>query len=399
MFVLVVGLAFPSTTWSADPGTRVSTGLTPAAFKGRTTGLQAQPPALPISQQGEPRKTDRPLQQIVVTNPITTDVIVSQRYPGQIRAQRHIEIRALVPGYLEAVPIREGQAVKKGEVLFQVVPTLYKAKLEAELAEVHLAQIEFENTKKLFEKKVVSQDELRVYEAKLTRAKAKAKLVEVELNFTTVRAPFDGLVGRREQQEGSLVKMEDVLTTLSDNSVMWVYFHVTEARYLEYKAAQGKNQNPSRLELADSRIELELADGTTFKQDAGNSVTVEDKFNSETGTISCRADFPNPDRLLRHGQSGTVVIRRPLKNVTIIPQRATFQVLDRLYVFVVGKDDVVRPREIVVSHEVGDILVVKKGLELTDKIVMEGARQLRDGDKVEYEFRRQEKATPKFQRE
>jgi membrane fusion protein (multidrug efflux system) len=142
-------------------------------------------------------------------------------------------------------------------------------------------------------------------------------------------------------------------------------------------------------------MELVLADDSTFKQDAGNVVTVERAFNNETGNIACRADYPNPDRLLRHGQSGTILIRHPLKNVTVIPQRATFEVLDRRYVYVVGKDNVVHQREIVVQKEVDDIFVVQKGLDVSDKIVLEGGRQLRDGDKVEYVFRKPEEGRPK----
>jgi membrane fusion protein (multidrug efflux system) len=248
---------------------------------------------------------------------------------------------------------------------------------------------------------VVGQQEVALYEAKLAKVQAKAKLAEAELNFATVRAPFDGLVGRLEQQEGSLVKEGDALSTLTDNSVMWVYFHVPEARYLEYVARQGERKNLSRLELVDSRIDLKLADDSTFNQDPGNVVTVESTFNNETGNISFRADFPNPDRLLRHGQSGTVLIHRTLKNVTVIPQRATFEVLDRRYVYVVGKDDVVHLREIVVQNEVDDVFVIKKGLEATDKIVLEGVRHLRDSDKVKYEFRKPEASTdrPKIDRE
>lgn len=338
-------------------------------------------------------------QKVVVTSPQVKDVVVTQRYSGQIHGQRHIVVRALSAGYLEAIPVKEGQAVKKGDVLFQVSPTLYKAKLEAELAEVKLAQIELDNTKKLFDKKVVSQQEVDLYEAKLERAKAKAKLAEVELSFTTVKAPFDGLVGRLEQQEGSLIKEGDVLSTLTDNSVMWVYFHVPEARYLEYATRQGNRKDLSHLELVDSRIELVLANDRTFNQDAGNVVTVESKFNNETGTVAFRADFPNPDRLLRHGQTGTVLIHETLKNVTVIPQRATFEILDRRFVYVVDKDNVVHLREIIVQNEVDGLVVIKKGLEVTDKIVLEGrgpvGRQFRDGDKVEYEFRKPEEATDK----
>jgi membrane fusion protein (multidrug efflux system) len=349
------------------------------------------PPVKPGGRQPNPDKGERSTpRKVVVTNPLATDVVVTQPYTGQIRAQRHIDVRTLSAGALEAVPVREGQAVKQGDVLFKIVPTLYKAKLDAELAEVKLADIELENNKKLFNQKVVAQQQVALSEAKLALAQARAKLAEGELEFTTVKAPFDGLLGRLNRQEGSLVDGKDVLTTLSDNSVMWVYFHVPEARYLEYRAREGKSKDPSRLELVDSRIELVLADASKFKQDAGNTVTVEGAFNNETGNIAFRADFPNPDRLLRHGQTGTVSIRRTVKNATVIPQRATFEVLDRRYVYVVDKENVVHQRAIVVEHEVDDIFVVQKGLDLTDKIVLEGIRQLRDGDKVETVFRKPE---------
>jgi membrane fusion protein (multidrug efflux system) len=348
-------------------------------------------PAEPGVKQEAPGKEEKP--KVVVTSPLATDVVVTQEYSCQIRSRRHIVVRTLLAGYLEAIPVREGQAVKQGEVLFQVAPTLYKARLDAELAEVKLARAELDKTRKLFNQKEVAQQEVALYEARLARAQAKAKLAEAELSFTAVKAPFDGLVGRLEQQEGSLVNEKDVLTTLSDNSVVWGYFHVPEARYLEYMVRQGKSKDPSRLELVDTRIELMLADGSPFNQDAGNVVTVLSTFNNETGNIAFRADLPNPDRLLRHGQVGNVLIRRVLKNVTVIPQRATFEVLDRRYVYVVGKDDVVHQRAIVVGHGVNDIFVVKKGLDVTDRIVLEGTRQVRDGDKVESVFQKPEEAT------
>ena len=217
------------------------------------------------------------------------------------------------------------------------------------------------------------------YQAKLAKAQAKAKLAEAELNFTNVKAPFDGIIDRLHEQQGSLVKEGDILTTLSDNSVMWVYFNVPEARYLEYMADLDQDKE-------DQQIELVLANGSKFQQ-TGKIGAIEAKFNNETGNIPFRADFPNPDGLLRHGQTGTVLIHRVLKNAIVIPQRATFEILDKRYVYVVGKDDVVHQREIVVQNELEDIFVIKSGLDVNDKIVLEGVRQVRDGEKVEYEFR------------
>jgi membrane fusion protein (multidrug efflux system) len=175
---------------------------------------------------------------------------------------------------------------------------------------------------------------------------------------------------------------------------MWVYFNVPEASYFEYKARQGNNQeNPQQLKLADSEIELRLANGNKFNQTAGNTVTIESKFNNETGNIAFRADFPNPDRLLRHGQTGTVLIHRHVKNAIVIPQRATFEVLDKRYVYIIDKDNILHRREIAVEHEMDDIYVLRSGVDVNDKIVLEGAREVHNGEKLEeYEFLKPEEA-------
>lgn len=322
--------------------------------------------------------------QIVVTSPLAKDVTITQQYVCQIHSQRHINVRALQNGYLEEIPIKEGQAVKQGDVMFKILPTLYQARLDAELAEAQLAQLEFNNTKRLFDDKVVSIQEVALLQAKLDKANAKAKLSAAELNFATVRAPFDGIVDRLHEQHGSLIKEGDILTTLSDNSVMWVYFNVPEVRYLEYMANQGKDKDRRQIELV-------LANGSKFPQ-IGKIGAIEAKFNNETGNIPFRADFPNPDRLLRHGQTGNVLIHRTLNNAIVIPQRATFEILDKRYVYVIDKDDVVHQREIVIQNEMDDIFVIKSGLEVNDKFVLEGVRQVRNGEKVEYEFRKPEEA-------
>ncbi len=282
-------------------------------------------------------------------------------------------------GYLEKIPLKEGQTVKAGDSLFTVIPVMYQAKLDAELAEAKLAQLEYNYTKKLFEDKVVSQNEVALLQAKLAKANAKAQLAGAELGFTNVQAPFDGIVDRLHQQQGSLVEEGEILTTLSDNSLMWVYFNVPEARYLEYKV----NQEHDKQEM---QIELMLANGNKFEH-LGKIGAIEADFNNETGNIPFRADFPNPDRLLRHGQTGTVVLSRVQNDAIVIPQRATFEVLQKRYVYIVDKDNVAHQREIAIQNELEDLFVIKSGVGVTDKIVLEGIRQVRDGDKVEYEDR------------
>jgi membrane fusion protein, multidrug efflux system len=225
---------------------------------------------------------------------------------------------------------------------------------------------------------------VKLFGAKLARATAKAELAQAELNFADLTAPFDGIVDRLHEREGSLIKEGDMLTTLSDNSVMWVYFNVPEADYLDFMASSKQDKD-------DWKIELELANHTKFPL-PGKIGAIEAQFNNETGNIAFRADFPNPDRLLRHGQTGTILIHRTLKNARVIPQRATFELLDKRYVWVIGEDDVAHQRLITVKNELEDIFVISSGLDVKDKVVLEGVRQVEEGGKVEYEFRKPEEA-------
>jgi membrane fusion protein (multidrug efflux system) len=321
-------------------------------------------------------------RQIVVTTPAIKDVVTTEQYVCQIHSCRHIEVRALESGYLEAIQIKEGQAVEQGDLLFKIVPTLYQAKLDSEAAEAQLAQIELENTQRLFATHVVSDREVALAKAKLAKAQAQVKLAQAELNFTDVKAPFDGIVDRLLEQQGSLIEEGDELTSLSDNSVMWVYFNVPEARYLEYKSGMDDPQNPGQ----DMQIELVLANAAKFDQ-PGKIGAIEADFNNETGNIAFRADFPNPHRLLRHGQTGNILIHNLVQNASVIPQRATFDILDKRYVFVVGDDNVVHQREINVLHELEDIFVIGDDVQAGEKIVLEGVRQVRDGETIEFEVR------------
>lgn len=345
---------------------------------------------------------------IVVTTPLYKEVTVTTPYVCQIHSSRHIEIRALKQGYLEQINVKEGQAVKEGEVLFKVIPLSYKAKIAAAEGEVQYAKAQLESTQQLYDKKVVAQFQVNFERAKLLKAQGELREAEAELYFTEVRAQFDGIIDRQMLQQGSLVKEGDVLTTLSDNSLMWVYFNVPEARYLGYmrngtKRIGGTNRE-SRYELLDSQIELKLADGSIFNYSAGNTVTIESLFNNQTGNIKFRADFPNSQGLLRHGEVGTVLIHHKLKNALVIPQRATFEFLDKQYVWVIGEDHKAHQRLITVQNELEDVFIVKSGhetkndvitggLDDTDKIIFEGVRQVREGDEVkEFEFIKPEEA-------
>ncbi len=325
--------------------------------------------------------------KIILTSPEYKDVTITRPYVCQIHAQKHVEIKALEEGYLEKINVSEGQAVTEGQVMFNVYPPVYKARLAAEEAEAKFAEVELKNTRMLYDQKVVSRQEVSLYEAKLNRANARVDLAKAELQFTDVKAPFTGIMDRLFKQKGSLVKKDEVLTTLSDISTMWVYFNVPESRYLEYMNGLGKLDKDRRIELLNSKIELQLANGKIFNEKPDPRVTIEGKFNNETGNIAFRADFPNPHGVLRHGQTGTILVHQYVKQAIIIPQRATFEILDQRYVWVVGDDKVAHQRPIEIKHELEDKFVIESGITIKDKIVLEGVQQVHDGQKLdEVEF-------------
>lgn len=314
-----------------------------------------------------------------VTSPIQMDTSVTKKYVCQIHSVQHIELRALERGYLEKIFVNEGQFVKKGQLMFQIMPRLYQAELQKAEAEVHFAEIEYQNTKKLAESNVVAPNELALAKAKLDRAKAELSLAQVHLDFTQIRAPFDGIMDHFHVRLGSFIEEGELLTTLSDNHEMWVYFNVPEAEYLDYKIHLNDDGD------TPLKVKLLMANNKIFEYE-GEVNTIEADFNNETGNIAFRATFPNQKGLLRHGETGSVLVGAPLTNALLIAQKATFEILDKKYVFVVDESEIVRSRQIVVGAEIPHLYEVKGGLKEKDKILLEGLRKVRDGDKIVPEY-------------
>jgi membrane fusion protein (multidrug efflux system) len=313
----------------------------------------------------------------LVTSPLKTDTTVTNEFVSQIHSIQHIELRALERGYLQKIFVDEGQAVKKGQLMFQILPIQYQAELQKAQAEANFVEVEYRNTKSLADSNIVSKNELALAKAKLDKAKAEVTVAQIHLGFTEVRAPFDGIMDLFQVRLGSLVDEGDLLTTLSDNSKMWVYFNVPEAEYLNYKThAQQENLKHVNLLMANQQV---------FDY-PGVVQTIEADFNNETGNIAFRATFPNPKGLLRHGETGNIQMTLPLKNALIIPQKATFEVLDKKYVYLVDKDGKIRSREITIAAEMPHIFVVKSGLTKDDKILLEGLRQVKENEKIHYTF-------------
>lgn len=312
-----------------------------------------------------------------VSHPVRQDTETTREYVAMVHAIQHIEVRALEPGYLEAIHIDEGQAVREGQSLFQIRPIVYQAELSRAAAEVRTAEIEYENTRALYDRSVVSENELALSRSRLDKAKAERDLAKAHLGMAGIIAPFDGIMGRLEVRKGSLLDEGELLTTLSDNREMWVYFNVSEAEYLDTMERRRDGEAPMK-------VDLRLANGKLFGH-PGEVRTIEADFNSETGTIAFRATFPNPDGLLRHGETGNVVVHSPLPGALIIPQKATFDILDKKFVYVVDEDDHVHMRQISIEAELPHLFVVGEGLSEQDRILIDGLRKVRDGEAIEAE--------------
>ncbi|MBF9237604.1 efflux RND transporter periplasmic adaptor subunit [Hymenobacter sp. BT683] len=317
--------------------------------------------------------------KLVATSPLLKDTTITKEYVAQIHAIQRIELRALEKGYLEKIYVDEGQQVRQGQLMFQIKPTVYQAELRKSQAEANYVGLEYQNTKKLADKNIVSGSELALAQAKYDKANAEVSLAQTHLQFTTVKAPFNGIMDHFQARLGSLVDEGDLLTTLSDNSKMWVYYNVPEAEYLAYK------QHAKSSDKA-AHVKLRMANNEEFDQ-TGVVQTIEADFNNETGNIAFRATFPNPDGLLRNGETGSVLMTVPLKGALIIPQKATFEVLEKKYVFVVDKNNVVHQQEVNIASEMPDLYVIKSGITGTDRILLEGLRKVKDGDKVAYDYK------------
>ncbi len=316
-----------------------------------------------------------------ITNPLMMDTSFTKDYVAEIQSLQNIEIRAKVKGFIESINVDEGQHVSAGQLLFTIRPKEYEAELIKAKANVKKAELELQNVKKLAEKNIVSPNELSLAVAKLDEAKADEVLAELYVGYTKIKAPFEGTIDRLKFKMGSLIDEGTLLTTLSNNKSVYAYFNVSEAEYLDYKS-RAKNKNNATLFLANNMPHK-------YK---GQVETIEAEFDKNTGSIAFRAKFPNPELLLKHGETGKVQLSVDLKNVLVIPQKATFEIQDKFYVFVVDANNIVKTRSITIKQKLSNIYVIESGLSVNDKILLEGIQTVKDDDKIKTEFIAAEKA-------
>lgn len=326
-----------------------------------------------------------------VTHPVVMDTAYTTDYITDIQAVQHVELKAKVDGYLEKIHVDEGQEVKKGQLLFSISSQQYEAELlkataqlKSAIAEAKTAEVELKNVAELVEKNVVSQTELEMAQSKLEALKAKIEEARsdeagarLNLSYAEIKAPFDGIIDRIPNKVGSLIEEGTLLTTISDNQKVYAYFNVSEREYLDIMTS-GKGTE-------DEKITLVMANNQPYPYE-GKIETVESKVDKTTGNIAFRASFSNPDLLLKHGFTGKVRIKKQVKNAMVIPQIATVESQDKLFVYVVDAENTIRRKNFIPKLRLPHLYVIESGLSVSDRILFKGLQHVREGEKIDTEL-------------
>ena len=310
-------------------------------------------------------------------------------YPATIYGIQDVEIRPKMSGFLTQINVTEGQTVHAGQVLFVIDNETYQAAVRQAQASVNTAQsavntakLTYENSKQLFDNRVIGEYELQTAEnsynsakAQLAQAQAALASARENLSFCYVKSPASGVVGTLPLKKGALVSASNVLTHVSDISQMEVYFSMTEKDMLEMAKSDGGLHGAVEQFPA---LRLQLADGTIYGYD-GHVTAISGVIDQATGTAQLKARFPNPDRLLKSGGSGTIVIPRTSSNAIIIPQSVVSEVQNKKFVYLLTDSNKVAYTEITVDPQNdGNNYIVTSGLKVGDKYVTNGITKLTD---------------------
>lgn len=314
----------------------------------------------------------------------TQDTQLNTEYPATLHGKNDVEIRPQISGFLTKVHVKEGQHVVAGQVLFTIDQVQLQAAVDAAKAAIAVAQSNVntaktnaENNRQLYESNIISQsayqisvDNLNAAKAQLNQAQANLTTAQKNLSYSVVKAPAAGIVGTIENKEGSLVSPSTLLTVLSDNGGMEAYFSMTEKELLALTDGGKVKVDAAISKMPDVR--LLLADGTEYGH-TGRIVSISGVLDANTGSATVKAAFPNPDGMLRSGNTGKVLIPNFQSGVIMIPQSATFEIQDMKFCYVVGDSMKVHTTPITVETQSdGQTFIVTSGLKAGDQIVTEG---------------------------
>lgn len=314
-------------------------------------------------------------------------------YPTTLEGQQTVEIQPKIAGYIDEILVDEGAYVKKGELLFRLFANDIRASVRSAEAQVKVAEadvasakINLEKTRPLVDKNIISKFDLETVEstlhakeAQLAQAKAMLANAQANMQYTEITSPASGYIGNFPYRVGSLVSssINPPLTMVSNTSNMYAYFAVNEKEFLTMiKNLEGANLHNKLEKLPD--VLLVMADDSLYEL-PGRVETASGLVDIQTGAVNMRATFPNPEGTLRSGGSGAVRIPQYIKSAIIIPQKATYELQNKHFVYVVGSDNKVKNIEIeVLVGNLKDSYVVTNGLKTGDKIVIEGIASLQN---------------------
>lgn len=335
---------------------------------------------------------------VFTVNAQTTEL--NSDYPATIEGIQNIDIRPKVDGFIQKILVDEGAVVKKGQLLFTIMAPQYeqevrtaRAAISSAEADVVAAQLQVNKTKPLVEKDIISKydldaAQLTLQSKKAALAQAKATLVnaQVNLGYTSITSPVDGIVGSIPFRNGSLVSSSSTepLTTVSNTSKVYAYFSLNEKQLLDFSKTYKGNTLSQQMKNIPA-VSLVLADGTVYAQN-GKIESINSQINTNTGSASLRATFPNPIALLKSGGSASVRIPQKVENAILVPQKSTIDLQGKKFVYVLGDSSKIISTEIQIMDLAKDkFFVVTKGLKAGDKIVLEGFQSLKDGAKIKPE--------------
>lgn len=326
----------------------------------------------------------------------TAPATIRQTYTGNIEGVNDVDIRPQVDGYLVRIFVDEGSFVRKGQPLFEINPQPYneavntsQASLKVAEAEVQELEIEVNRLRNLVNGKVISPTELQQGEAKLNAAKARVQQnralnnsAVINKNFTLIKAPFDGYIGRIPYKVGSLVGSgsQEALTSLSSIHTVRFYFTMSEQEFLAFKTRYAGNSLEEKIKNVPP-LTLQLPDRSIYPQ-AGKLEMVQGQFDRSTNAITFRASFPNPDGLLRSGNSGQLLLDYTVPEAISIPQTATFILQNKTFVMLLDKDNRISNKVITVLDKDTTNYIVQNGLKVGDRIIGKGVERLKEGLQV-----------------
>ena len=303
-------------------------------------------------------------------------------YPVSLEGKVSSGVRAKVPGYVTDVLVDEGAQVKQGQVLFKLETEALSQDAGAAQANVNAAQVEVDKLKPLVEKGIISNVQLETAKARLEQAKANYSSIAASIGYATIKSPVDGYVGAINYREGALVSPNDPqpLTTVSDIEEVYAFFSMNEKEYLNFlQTTPGENLSEKIANFPP--VQLVLVNGSVYEHE-GKIETVTGQIDPSTGTVSFRAVFPNPNRLLASGNSGKIRIPRTYKDVPVVPESASFEQQGRVYVYKVQGDTLAVSTPILVRDRVENLIVVESGVEPGTVIVAQGVGKLRNNTPI-----------------